>query len=73
MTGSNSCDSPQTGTIVLESLLTGYGEEFVDNLTYLTGDDDVFIITAITTGVDFTTFADNQSSGAFIYDINANS
>ena len=73
MTGSNSCQSPHTGTIVLTSQLTGYGPNFPDNLTYGTSDDDVFVITAITADSGFTSFGDNQSSGAFIYDINANS
>lgn len=73
VSGSNTCQSPHTGTIVLTATATGYGINFGDNLTYGTSDDDVFILTAITTGTAFTSFADNQSSGAFIYDINANS
>jgi hypothetical protein len=42
-------------------------------MTYNTGDDDKFIITAITTGSQFTTFGVNLSNGSLIYDINANS
>lgn len=72
ITGS-ACLSPHTGTIILTSQETGYGENFSGNLTYLTGDDDLFIITAITTGEDFTSFGDNQLSGTLIYDINAHS
>jgi len=73
MTGGNSCQSPHIGTIILESQLTWYGENFTGNLTYLTWDDDTFIITAITTGAAFTSFGDNQGSWIVLYDIDANS